>query len=273
MPFAVVLEIALQPCGWFAAYIGSALTSADDLCFRNLGGTASLLMPVRRDSGTLTTRVNVTQVARSGGMVIQHYDFEIRSTKGRVYEGNTTFGFFSPAALRQQVGVRDAKLYEPNAAERARGKTFDYPRTAPFPDDRMRMLDRVDLFVPDGGPAGLGFIEGSKEVEPEAWFFKAHFYQDPVWPGSLGLEAFLQLLKVVARDAWPDAGEPTFLAVPGPVHTWVYRGQVIPTSRRVQVQAIVTVRDDTARLLTADGYLLVDGLTIYQMKDFALRMD
>ena len=71
------------------------------------------------------------------------------------------------------------------------------------------MIDRVDAFVPDGGPHGLGFIEGSKPVDPTAWFFKAHFYQDPVWPGSLGLESFLQLLKVVAAERWggsaPDA--------------------------------------------------------------------
>ena len=29
MPFAVLLEVALQPCGWLAAYMGSALTSDD----------------------------------------------------------------------------------------------------------------------------------------------------------------------------------------------------------------------------------------------------
>ncbi len=43
MPFAVLLEVALQPCGWLAAYLGSALTSPVDLSFRNLGGTAELL--------------------------------------------------------------------------------------------------------------------------------------------------------------------------------------------------------------------------------------
>jgi hypothetical protein len=32
----------------------------------------------------------------------------------------------------------------------------------------------------------------------------------------------------------------------------------------------VTARDDTARQLTADGFLLVDGLPIYQMKGFTL---
>ena len=40
MPLAVLLEVALQACGWLAAYMGSALTSDDDLKFRNLGGTA-----------------------------------------------------------------------------------------------------------------------------------------------------------------------------------------------------------------------------------------
>ena len=40
MPFAVLCEIALQPCGWLAAYMGSALSSDDDLSFRNLGGRA-----------------------------------------------------------------------------------------------------------------------------------------------------------------------------------------------------------------------------------------
>src|SRR5205807_1723293 len=46
MPFAVLLEIALQPCGWLAAYLGSALTSPVDLSFRNLGGKATQLRPV-----------------------------------------------------------------------------------------------------------------------------------------------------------------------------------------------------------------------------------
>ena len=45
MPFAVLLEVALQPCGWLAAYMGSALTSPDDLHFRNLGGQAASFGP------------------------------------------------------------------------------------------------------------------------------------------------------------------------------------------------------------------------------------
>jgi hypothetical protein len=54
MPFAVLLETALQPCGWLAAYVGSALTSEIDLSFRNLGGEAQRQELVRPDAGTLT---------------------------------------------------------------------------------------------------------------------------------------------------------------------------------------------------------------------------
>jgi 3-hydroxymyristoyl/3-hydroxydecanoyl-(acyl carrier protein) dehydratase len=37
-------------------------------------------------------------------------------------------------------------------------------------------------------------VIGRIAVDPSFWFFKAHFFQDPVWPGSLGLESFLQLV-------------------------------------------------------------------------------
>src|SRR5262249_32928658 len=156
------------------------------------------------------------------------FAFAVRDRKGHnVYEGETTFGFFSNEALAQQVGIRDAKGYEPDATELARARSFDYPRHAPYPDAMMRMLDRIDVFVPDGGPHGLGFIRGSKRVVPGEWFFQAHFFRDPVWPGSLGLEAFLQLLKVVTLERWPGRrGDAAmwFEMLPGPSHTWAYRG-------------------------------------------------
>src|SRR5262249_52016370 len=153
-----------------------------------------------------------------------------------IYQGKTSFGFFSRAALAQQVGIRDGRPYEPSAAERTRGKSFAFPREAPLPGDRLRMVDRIDLFVPQGGPRGLGFIEGTKDVDPEEWFFQAHFFQDPVWPGSLGLESFVQLLKVAALERWP-AGPGTRLQVgTGTTHRWRYRGQVIPANHRVTVQ-------------------------------------
>ena len=63
----------------------------------------------------------------------------------------------------------------------------------------MRMVDRIESYSPAGGSKGLGLVVGKVAVDPGFWFFKAHFYQDPVWPGSLGLESFLQLLKFAAK--------------------------------------------------------------------------
>jgi 3-hydroxymyristoyl/3-hydroxydecanoyl-(acyl carrier protein) dehydratase len=205
-------------------------------------------------------------------MIIQHYDFEVRNGGRPVYRGDTVFGFFSKASLSQQVGIRDARPHEPDQAERARARSFAFPTEAPLPDDRLRMIDCVELLVPDGGPNGLGLVHGSKEVRPEEWFFKAHFYQDPVIPGSLGLESFLQLLKVLALERWPKGPSDHYVTMTGRKHQWLYRGQVIPTNRRVLVQAVVTSRDDRSRQLTADGLLLVDGRVIYKMKDFTLTL-
>ena len=147
---------------------------------------------------------------------------------------------------------------------------------AAMPTDAMLMLDEIDLYVPDGGPAGLGFIRGVANVNPDAWFFKAHFYQDPVVPGSLGLESFLQLLKLVALDRWGDRLRETHRFVPilvGPQHNWIYRGQVIPRNKRVEVEAVITeIRDGQAPTVIGNGFLKVDGLPIYEMQDFGIAL-
>ena len=56
-------------------------------------------------------------------------------------------------------------------------------------------------------------------------------------------------------------------------HNWLYRGQIIPTNSRVTVEAWITGVDDSERLLTADGFLGVDGRLIYRMNDFTLQME
>ena len=293
MPFAIVLEIALQPCGWLAAYLGSALRSREDLSFRNLGGTATLYEEVFGGAGTLTVRVRITNVAEAGGMIVQSYDMQIWREGRIVYGGETQFGFFSSAALAQQVGIRDAadRRYVPDADETQRGRRFALETLVPLtPDDTrvasadgeavlparaLRMVDDVELFVPDGGPHGLGFIRGVKNIDPREWFFAAHFYQDPVCPGSLGFESFLQLLKVVALERWGDLRE-THRFQPiliGREHTWVYRGQILPTNHRVEVEIVVThIQDGPTPTISGSGFLKVDGLPIYEMQDIGVRL-
>jgi len=111
-------------------------------------------------------------------------------------------------------------------------------------------------------------------VDPDEGFFKAHFYEDPVTPGSLGLESFLQLVKFAAVERWGwQDGTILEASALGMKHSWLYRGQVVPTNRRVTVEAWVTAVDDDKRIMTAAGFLSVDGKTIYQMNDFTVCLE
>lgn len=293
MAYCILLEAALQPCGWLAAYAGSALRSNQDLKFRNLGGTATLIKEVFPNTGTMRMRVRMTDVNEAGGMIIENFDMQVYVGDELIYDGTTYFGFFSAQALAKQVGVRDAALrtYVPSEAELAKFQPEVLPVVHPLsPEDSqvdpappgnlpakaLLMMDQVDLFLPDsGGTNGMGYIRGSKTVDPEEWFFKAHFYQDPVWPGSLGLEAFLQLLRYAALSYWPELAE-THRFEPiavGLEHSWAYRGQVIPANKHVVVDVSITRKEDgDVPLLVGAGFLRVDGTPIYEMTDFGLRM-
>ena len=273
MPFSVLLEIALQPCGWMAAYVGSALTSEIDLCFRNLDGNAVQHRAVTPETGTLTTRVKMTRVSSSGGMIIQSYDFEVCDQDGPIYTGDTVFGFFTEEALANQIGIHGATPYQPTVAEVQRGQQLAYPQQAPYPAEKMQMIDQIDLFVADGGPQQLGFIRGLKQVDAVEWFFEAHFYQDPVCPGSLGLESFQQLLKYVAVERWGATENCYFEPITlDQQHNWIYRGQIIPSNHQVTIEAVITAIDDAQHSICADGFLSVDGKVIYQMKNFGLGL-
>ncbi len=271
MPFAILLEVALQPCGWLAAYCGSALTSPADLSFRNLGGDAIQYIEITPETGTLVTSVVMTKVSLAGGMVIQNYDMTMTDASGRlVYKGKTEFGFFTKESLSQQVGLRGAKPFVAPAGAAPRRLPLKDGLPA-LPGPMLLLLDSVEQYD-SAGPKGLGALIGRRAVNPNEWFFSAHFYQDPVCPGSLGLESFVELMKCHARDRWPGAGIFESMVL-GQTHKWLYRGQYTPVNKNVEVQCWITAVDEATKTLTADGYLLRDGLVVYEMRDFTLRIN
>jgi 3-hydroxymyristoyl/3-hydroxydecanoyl-(acyl carrier protein) dehydratase len=294
MPFCVLLEIALQPCGWLAAYMGSALKSKKDLRFRNLGGNATLFHEVLPEAKTLTMRTRLTQVSEAADMIIEQFDIQVLQADQMIYKGDLTFGFFSKESLTQQVGIHDAKqnIYNPSSDELKIAKSFQLKDTPPFSPDTadpqymdstpslampakaLRMIDIIDIYIPDGGPFGLGFIRGTKKVDPSEWFFKAHFYQDPVCPGSLGIESFLQLIKFIAFNRWGHLADSyRFGLIIGKPHSWTYRGQITPENTKIEVEAVVTtLHDMPVPYIMANGYLKVDGLYIYKMENFGIKL-
>lgn len=295
MPYCVLLECALQSCGWLAAYLGSALASRVGLHFRNLGGQGHLAADVGPGPQELCLRARLTKVSQAADMIIEHFDFEILTSDQPVYTGSTYFGFFTRRALSRQNGIADAesRCWQPakpeiaaasfcdfkdipplTPAAAAEGPPSDSARGLRMPASALRMLDRIEAYIPDGGPHGRGYIRGIKHVNPDEWFFAAHFFQDPVWPGSLGIEAFIQLLKHAALARWPQLAKGhCFSLVVGKAHRWVYRGQVTPQNRHVTVEAVIHRIDPPPQpRLLASGFLKVDGLCIYEMQDFGIAL-
>ncbi|HJL16616.1 MAG TPA: beta-ketoacyl synthase N-terminal-like domain-containing protein [Sandaracinaceae bacterium LLY-WYZ-13_1] len=277
MPWAVLLEAALQPCGWLATAAGCTLDRPLDLRFRNLDGEGTVALAVPPDAGTLRTRATLTSVSDTEAMVIVGFDVVSHLGDREVQRLRTTFGFFPDAAFEDQAGLpvdgAQRALFEattPSPAEPrldARPALFEgAPRLS---DGRLRLLDAVPYHDPRGGRAGLGAARAERAVDAGDWFFRAHFFEDPVQPGSLGLEAMLQLLRFCVREAGHADGmaAPRFEPVaPHRPHRWRYRGQVRPTDGRLAVTAELTTLDvsDRAVLAEAECSFWIDGKRIYE---------
>ncbi len=287
LPFSILLEIALQPCGWLAAYAGSALHSKDRLYFRNLGGEVKLLSPVHRTMGTLTMRSRLTGVSKAGGLIIQDFDLEVLNQGKLLYQGHTNFGFFTKASLSNQTGIKNSPFALKLTDEQKKSASSEqFKDTAPLiPEDTtvdspgempakaIRMIDSVDIFLPKEGKYKKGYIKASKIVDPNEWFFKAHFYQDPVCPGSLGVESFLQVMQYFAFKTWKIDPEKFQVTMPSHTHKWIYRGQITPARKQIEIQVHIKETNKDTMTVKADGILLVDDLCIYQMEDFIIRLE
>jgi 3-hydroxymyristoyl/3-hydroxydecanoyl-(acyl carrier protein) dehydratase len=265
-PIAVLMEIALQPCGWLGCYVGSPVQLDTELLFRNLDGDLRVLDEVRPSTRTVHTTVALTAISHINGMIIESFTVDCHADGVPLCNGTAVFGYFSAAAFAEQPGVpptpaeRD-QLAEPSAVPpmlHAHGRV-----AGPM----LSMLHRITGYWPDGGAAGLGRVRAELDVDPGAWFFKAHFFQDPVMPGSLGIEAMGQLLRwyLLARDTGEDAGAARFEPIVlNQRLTWTYRGQIVPADRLITVELEVLEVRDTTVLATA--WLWVDGRRIYRLE-------
>jgi 3-hydroxymyristoyl/3-hydroxydecanoyl-(acyl carrier protein) dehydratase len=284
MPFSVLMEVNLQPCGWLAMFFGFPLKSEEDLYFRNLDGTATVDREVLPEAGTLRTRVTLTQFSEFNGMVLVSFETACWLDERPVCRLTTSFGFFTREALAQQVGLpttpaeRD-RLEAPGefSVELTSHPSRYFAGPLRLPHGPLRMIDRILGYWPEGGKAGLGRLLAEQTVDPAAWYFKAHFYRDPVQPGSLGVEAMLQLLQfyMIEREMHAGVRNPVFEPIAsGKPAIWKYRGQVLPQNKKVQVEMEVTEtgRDEHGPYAVADAWLWVDGMRIYHARGLAIRV-
>ncbi|MDR1110299.1 MAG: hypothetical protein LBP92_06300 [Deltaproteobacteria bacterium] len=272
IPYAAINEMALQPCGFLAAFMGAALPFEGPMHFRNLGGEATLLAHVDDLRGRIQARATLTKSSVLGAMTILHYHFSLSWEGQPIYEGQTHFGFHSPESLARPLGLKaNPGLLKALTAPAAQGPSRPFPQGPSWPEGPWRM---VDSLVAD--TKGDGRVWGRTRVDPKAWFFAAHFPQDPVWPGSLGLEGFLQSAKALWAALFRPDDDPADLSLSwqapfaGQQHRWLYRGQVIPFNNDVTFGLKVVAQRGS--VLTLKGLMWVDGQVVYQVDDLTVGL-
>jgi 3-hydroxyacyl-[acyl-carrier protein] dehydratase / trans-2-decenoyl-[acyl-carrier protein] isomerase len=149
----------------------------------------------------------------------------------------------------------------------AKGEMFGIGN-ARLPMPPMLMFDRITHISDTGGAYGKGQIVAEFDINPDLWFFKCHFENDPVMHGCLGLDAMWQLVGFFL--GWMGGlGKGRAFGV-GEVK---FSGMVLPNNKLVSY-CIDLKRVIMRRLVmgVADGIMKVDGQTIYEAKDLRVGL-
>lgn len=299
MPYAILMEIALQPCGLLGAYLGSTLQFPDkDLYLRNLDGEGVTFdLPIGTDfrGKTITNKAILVSCIDHGGTILQRYTFELSVDGELFFKGNSSFGFFTSDALSSQVGLdKGEKVPAWYVTERlqamdymkikldslyGRMKLFKGTESKPhyrLAGDQLNMLDEL-IIAKEKGKFSKGYIHATKFIKAYDWFFTCHFYQDPVMPGSLGVESIIQAMQVFAlqQDLGKDFQSPRFVQVPHHKTVWKYRGQILSTAKEMHLEVHIKSIDRKGNqlLMVADAFLWNDKIRIYQVTDLALGIE
>ncbi len=296
MPYSMIMEIALQPCGLLGAYLGSTFEFPEkNLFLRNLDGEGtSFDLPTGTDfrGKVITNKSVLISSIGMGGTILQHYTFELSIDGHTFYKGKSSFGFFTAEMLSAQVGLDNGKMIQPWFIQQqlkpteylqikldslyGKMKLYKAPENKAhyrLASDQLNLLDKL-IIAKNRGEFGKGYIHATRQIHTYDWFFTCHFYEDPVMPGSLGVEAILQAMQVFAlqQDLGKDFNNPTFVQLENHKTVWKYRGQILLHVKEMQLEVhIKTIEMRGNQLaIVADASLWNDEVRIYQVTDLSL---
>ncbi|MDH3382208.1 MAG: beta-hydroxydecanoyl-ACP dehydratase, partial [Flavobacteriaceae bacterium] len=294
MPYSVIMEIALQPCGFLGAVMGSCLLFPDmDLCFRNLDGEGTLIKNLDFRGKVIVAKINLLSSSAIANTIIQKYDFELSCDNEIFYQGKTTFGYFTVKAFEKQLGLDKGKLTGPwfienkinendlikidlTSAE-SRLQFYQSKSEKPFLRLGVNQVDFIERVTinQNGGKYQKGYVYAEKTINPEDWFFTYHFYKDPVMPGSLGVEAIMQSLRVYAikMGLADEFKSPHFTTALTKV-AWKYSGQIVPPNKQMTLEVHIKeiTRSSDQLIIFADASLWKDKLRIYELKEVSIAI-
>ena len=139
------------------------------------------------------------------------------------------------------------------------GNLFTKEGDGRLPSDQMLMFDEITNIDDFSGEFNKGSVSANLYIDPNLWFFKCHFKEDPVMPGCLGLDSMWQLLGFYLL--W--SGLPGIGRALG-AEKIKFSGQVLPTAKIVRYELdIKRIINRGAVLGLANGRMYVDDKEIY----------
>ncbi len=292
LPYSVWMEIALQPCGFLSAYLGTSLMYPEmDYFFRNLDGNSRVLRKIDMRGKTITTHARLLSTVASGSTIIQKFEFTCSCQDEPVFSGESIFGFFPPQTMANQVGLDGGKKVLPAYETEGKGlagnwidltdpdqSSLFFNQKPDRPDynlagGQLNYLDRVFISA-DANAGKPGYIFAVKDNNPHSWFYSCHFFEDPVMPGSLGVEAICEAMQLYAlqHDLGRQFHSPQFGLSSDLALTWKYRGQIQPGTRQMKIEVDINdviIHPDQV-IIEGNASLWADTIRIYELQHIAI---
>jgi len=288
MPFCVLNEVVLQPCGLLPQLLELDAMGSSDRFIRNLGGRMITHQDLPAQNGVIRSEVVLKEVVNTPTTFMVKYDGKYHLQDGSLLaEGKDLhFGFFSQEELAGSPGLtwkqQDKALFDKNNenSERLSGDQLPLPSeigvNAALPKFPGLFFDRVVEFLPSGGKYAKGLLRVEKMVDPEEWIFYSHFYMDPVVPGSYSLDAVTQVLQyyvLLQEELHPQrkaAGPGYFRTNHGHWMNWQYRGQILQHNTKIVYE--VEVQDEGPGWVMGAARVYVDGKFIYELAETLIQL-
>ncbi|WP_266159889.1 beta-ketoacyl synthase N-terminal-like domain-containing protein [Dyella silvatica] len=144
-----------------------------------------------------------------------------------------------------------------------------------MPPTIMHMIERIAYIHSTGGVCGLGRSAAEFRLDPLHWAIRAHFKDDPVFPGPCMLEGAFQLLQAHAlalglASGLRDARFQPVIERPVEVR---FRAQVLPRNQLFGYRAeIIAIGLSPEPYLIADIDLLDEGRVAGRIEGLGVRL-
>ena len=183
LPYSICIELALQPCGFLSAYLGTPLRFPDvDYYFRNLDGEAVFHRMVDARGKTVRTRAELLKTIFYGSTIIQHFSFELDCDGEVFFAGKSSFGYFSAEDMAAQTGLDGGKTVLPWVKQAGQENRIvpiaGTALQAVLPRGKLCLLDGV-VIDKGAGHHREGYVYANRSNHPQDWFYACHFQGRP----------------------------------------------------------------------------------------------